>query len=153
MCMSSEYIFRTMVILGLSNSKRLIEMYLELLQLWNVGVRTHDNATNQVFIMRATFMWTVNDLPTYGMTSGWSNVGLMGVQFVWMTHRHSICSTVGTRSTLIVINSFSLRTIPTEGDEEKHLLRSSTLGNSSDSTCDTPSVITINSPNKFIFDP
>ncbi|KAL0367339.1 UNVERIFIED_CONTAM: hypothetical protein Sradi_3624000 [Sesamum radiatum] len=51
MCMNSEYMFLTMVILGSSNPKRLIDVYLqplieELLQLWHVGVRTHDHAMN-----------------------------------------------------------------------------------------------------------
>ncbi|KAL0455723.1 UNVERIFIED_CONTAM: hypothetical protein Slati_0911500 [Sesamum latifolium] len=83
MCVSSEYIFLTMVIPGPSNPKRLIDVYLkplieELLQLWHVGVRTYDHATDNEFIMRAALMWTVNDLPAYGMTSGWSTAGVMG---------------------------------------------------------------------------
>ncbi|KAL0331746.1 UNVERIFIED_CONTAM: hypothetical protein Sangu_1720100 [Sesamum angustifolium] len=28
--------------------------------------------------MRAALMWTVNDLPAYGMASGWSTAGIMG---------------------------------------------------------------------------
>ncbi|KAL0317417.1 UNVERIFIED_CONTAM: hypothetical protein Sangu_2156000 [Sesamum angustifolium] len=28
--------------------------------------------------MWAVLMWTVNDLPTYGMASGWSTAGVMG---------------------------------------------------------------------------
>ncbi|KAL0328063.1 UNVERIFIED_CONTAM: hypothetical protein Scaly_2238900 [Sesamum calycinum] len=39
-------------------------------------VRTYDHATNQAFIMRAALMWTVNDLPAYGMASGWSTAEL-----------------------------------------------------------------------------
>ncbi|KAL0325046.1 UNVERIFIED_CONTAM: hypothetical protein Sradi_5073900 [Sesamum radiatum] len=83
MCMKSEYMFLTMVIPGPSNPKRLIDVYLQpliddLLQLWHVGVRTHDHATNQAFMMRAALIWTVNDLPGYGMTSGWSTTGIMG---------------------------------------------------------------------------
>ncbi|KAK4391606.1 hypothetical protein Sango_1938400 [Sesamum angolense] len=82
-CMSSKYIFLTMVISGHSNPKRLIDVYLkslikELLQLWHVGVRTYDHATDRAFIMRAALMWTVNDLPAYGMASGWSIAGVMG---------------------------------------------------------------------------
>ncbi|KAL0352219.1 UNVERIFIED_CONTAM: hypothetical protein Scaly_1610600 [Sesamum calycinum] len=42
------------------------------------SVRTHDHATNQAFMMRAALMWTVNDLPAYGMASGWSTAGIMG---------------------------------------------------------------------------
>ncbi|KAL0401976.1 UNVERIFIED_CONTAM: hypothetical protein Slati_4227500 [Sesamum latifolium] len=83
MCMSSEYMFLTMIIPGLSNPKRLIVVYLkslieELLQLWHVGVRTSDHATYNEFIMRAALMWTVNDLPAYRIASGWSTTGVMG---------------------------------------------------------------------------
>ncbi|KAL0457796.1 UNVERIFIED_CONTAM: hypothetical protein Slati_0406800 [Sesamum latifolium] len=72
-----------MVIPGPSNPKRLIDVYLEplieeLLQLWHVGVRTYDRATDYEFIMQAALMWTVNELPAYGMASGWSIIGVMG---------------------------------------------------------------------------
>ncbi|KAL0374013.1 UNVERIFIED_CONTAM: hypothetical protein Sradi_3317000 [Sesamum radiatum] len=75
--------FLTMVILGPSNPKRLIDVYLEplidgLLQLWHIGVRTHDHTTNRAFMMRAVLMWNVNDLSAYGMASGWSIAGIMG---------------------------------------------------------------------------
>ncbi|KAK4391426.1 hypothetical protein Sango_1920400 [Sesamum angolense] len=46
----------------------------ELLQLWHVAVRTYDHATDRAFTKQATLVWTVNDLHTYGMTSGWNNV-------------------------------------------------------------------------------
>ncbi|KAL0329089.1 UNVERIFIED_CONTAM: hypothetical protein Sradi_4895600 [Sesamum radiatum] len=36
------------------------------------------SCTNQAFMMRAALMWTVNDLPAYGMASGWSTAGIMG---------------------------------------------------------------------------
>ncbi|KAL0311177.1 UNVERIFIED_CONTAM: hypothetical protein Sangu_2412400 [Sesamum angustifolium] len=60
-----------------SNLNRLIGVYLEplieeLLQLWPVGVRTYDHATDNAFMMRAALMWTVNDLLAYGITSVWS---------------------------------------------------------------------------------
>ncbi|KAL0303178.1 UNVERIFIED_CONTAM: hypothetical protein Sradi_6185900 [Sesamum radiatum] len=82
MCMSFEYIFLTMVVIGPSNLKRLIDVYLEplieeLLQLWHVGVRTYNHATDNEFIMRAALMWTVNDLPAYGIAFGWSTAGVM----------------------------------------------------------------------------
>ncbi|KAL0378814.1 UNVERIFIED_CONTAM: hypothetical protein Sradi_3186900 [Sesamum radiatum] len=75
MCISYEYMFLTMVISGPSNLKRLIDVYLEsliedLLQLWHVGIRTYDHAMNNAFTMRAALMWTVNNLPGYGMASG-----------------------------------------------------------------------------------
>ncbi|KAL0457812.1 UNVERIFIED_CONTAM: hypothetical protein Slati_0408400 [Sesamum latifolium] len=83
MCMSSEYMFLKMVIPGPSNPKCLIDVYLELLieelqNLWHVGVLTRDSARDETFAMRAALMWTVNDLPTYGMASGWSSASVMG---------------------------------------------------------------------------
>ncbi|KAL0346479.1 UNVERIFIED_CONTAM: hypothetical protein Scaly_1663900 [Sesamum calycinum] len=74
--------FLTMAIPDSSNPKHLIDLYLEplideLLQLWHVGVRTHDHATNKAFMMRVALMLTVNDLPAYGMVSGWNVAGLL----------------------------------------------------------------------------
>ncbi|KAL0427387.1 UNVERIFIED_CONTAM: hypothetical protein Slati_2913500 [Sesamum latifolium] len=70
MCMSSKYMFLTMVIPGRSNPKRLIDVYLEplideLQNLWHVGVLTRDNARDETFMMHAALIWTVNDLPAY----------------------------------------------------------------------------------------
>ncbi|KAK4383955.1 hypothetical protein Sango_3104500, partial [Sesamum angolense] len=61
---------------------RLIDVYLEplteeLLQLWYVGVRMYEQATDNAFIMRAALMWTVNDLPACGMASRWSIARVM----------------------------------------------------------------------------
>ncbi|KAL0422090.1 UNVERIFIED_CONTAM: hypothetical protein Slati_3231900 [Sesamum latifolium] len=83
MCMKSEFMFLTLVIPVLSNPKCLIDVYMqplieELLQLWHIGVRTYDRSTNEFFIMRAALMWTVNDLSTYEMVSGWNIAGVMG---------------------------------------------------------------------------
>ncbi|KAL0415886.1 UNVERIFIED_CONTAM: hypothetical protein Slati_3420500 [Sesamum latifolium] len=82
MCMSSEYIFLTMVIPGFFNPKHLIDVYLEQLieelqNLWHVGMM-QDNAKNEIFTMRAALMWTVNDLPAYGMAFVWSTASVMG---------------------------------------------------------------------------
>ncbi|KAL0284649.1 UNVERIFIED_CONTAM: hypothetical protein Sangu_2816500 [Sesamum angustifolium] len=54
---------------------------LDLLQLLHMGVRTYNHATDRVFTMRATLMWTVNDLHAYGMASEWSTAGIMGADF------------------------------------------------------------------------
>ncbi|KAL0288875.1 UNVERIFIED_CONTAM: hypothetical protein Sangu_2639900 [Sesamum angustifolium] len=77
MCMSSEYV------LGLSNLKRLIDVYLEplieeLQNLWHVGVLMWDSVKNEIFTMHAALMWTANDLPAYGMAFGWSIAGVIG---------------------------------------------------------------------------
>ncbi|KAL0411698.1 UNVERIFIED_CONTAM: hypothetical protein Slati_3759500 [Sesamum latifolium] len=80
--MSFEYIFLAVVISDPSNPKRLIDVYLgplieELLQLFYVDLRMHDNAMNQAFMMCMALMWTVNDLPAYGIAPGWSTTGIM----------------------------------------------------------------------------
>ncbi|KAL0296128.1 UNVERIFIED_CONTAM: hypothetical protein Sradi_6664900 [Sesamum radiatum] len=108
--MSYEYMFLTIVIPGPSNLKCLIDVYLELLieelqNFWHVGVLTLDNAKNETFTMRDALMWTVNDLPAYEMVSGWSTAGVMGVQFLWKTHVHSICRTAGRRAALTATDS------------------------------------------------
>ncbi|KAL0287962.1 UNVERIFIED_CONTAM: hypothetical protein Sangu_2668800 [Sesamum angustifolium] len=48
------------------------------MQLWHVSVRMYDHATDRAFIMRTALMWTANDLPAYGMASGWCTAGVMG---------------------------------------------------------------------------
>ncbi|KAL0419032.1 UNVERIFIED_CONTAM: hypothetical protein Sradi_1316700 [Sesamum radiatum] len=120
MCMSSKYMFLKMVIPGPSNLKRLIDVYLELLieellQLWHMGVRTYDHATDWAFMIRAALMWTMNDLPAYGVTSGWNTTGVMGCPVCMGDTGDSIYSTVGRHATLTATNSFSLCTIHTEG--------------------------------------
>ncbi|KAL0451415.1 UNVERIFIED_CONTAM: hypothetical protein Slati_1119600 [Sesamum latifolium] len=120
MCMSSEYMFLMMVILGPSNPKHLIDVYLdplieEMLQLWHVDVRTYDHATDNEFIMRAALMWTVNDLPAYGMASGWSTAGLMGCSVCMDDTRTFHLQHSRRHAILTVTDSFSLSNIPIEG--------------------------------------
>jgi len=68
----------SLVIPGPSSPGMDIDVYLqslidELLELWNVGVRTLDASKMENFTMRAQLMWTINDLPAYGDLSGWLN--------------------------------------------------------------------------------
>ncbi|KAL0326519.1 UNVERIFIED_CONTAM: hypothetical protein Sangu_1729900 [Sesamum angustifolium] len=88
MCMSSEYMLLTMVIPGSFNPKHLIDVYLEplieeLLQLWHVGVRMYDHAPDRTLMLLAALMSTVNDLPVYGMASGWSTARVMGYNYFY----------------------------------------------------------------------
>jgi hypothetical protein len=58
-----------------------IDVYLqplidELLELWNVGVRTFDASKMEHFNMRAQLIWTINDLPAYADLSDWPNKGV-----------------------------------------------------------------------------
>ncbi|KAL0437662.1 UNVERIFIED_CONTAM: hypothetical protein Sradi_0474100 [Sesamum radiatum] len=43
-----------------------------------MGVLTRDSVKNDIFTMRVVLIWTMNDLPAYGMASGWSTIGVMG---------------------------------------------------------------------------
>ncbi|KAL0416718.1 UNVERIFIED_CONTAM: hypothetical protein Slati_3503700 [Sesamum latifolium] len=118
MYMNSEYMFLAMVIPGPSNPKHLIDVYLEplideLLQLWHVGVRMHDHTTNRAFMMRAALMWTVNDLPTYGLVSGWSTAGIMGCPICMDDTRAFHLQHDRRRATLTATDAFSHKTIRT----------------------------------------
>ncbi|XP_042388266.1 uncharacterized protein LOC121980336 isoform X2 [Zingiber officinale] len=83
MCMKTPYMFLTLVVPGPQNPKKLIDIYMqpliaELKQLWDEGFPTYDVQTNQMFIMKAALLWTINDFPAYGMLSGWSTAGRLG---------------------------------------------------------------------------
>lgn len=82
MCMSTPYLFLTMIIPGRRNPKSKIDVYLqplidELKSLWDEGALTYDVSKKQNFVMRAALMWTINDFPAYGMLSGWMTAGKM----------------------------------------------------------------------------
>ncbi|KAL0438924.1 UNVERIFIED_CONTAM: hypothetical protein Slati_2375400 [Sesamum latifolium] len=125
--MSYEYISLTMVISGHSNPKRLIDVYLEplieeLQNLWHVGVLTRDSAKNETFTMRAALIWTVNDLPAYGMASGWSTAGVMGCP-VCMKDTHTFYLQNGRKTCYFdCYRQFSPRIIPIVGTRT-HSLR------------------------------
>ncbi|XP_057445010.1 uncharacterized protein LOC130737272 [Lotus japonicus] len=72
LCMTTPYMFLTLIIPGPDNPKEKIDVYLqplidELKLLWNEGVVTYDISKKQNFIMKAALMWTVNDFPAYVM--------------------------------------------------------------------------------------
>ncbi|XP_016468630.1 uncharacterized protein LOC107791134 [Nicotiana tabacum] len=80
MCMSSPYMFLSLLIPGPKSPGKNIDLYLqplidELKQLWVDGVENYDSYKKQNFQMRAALMWTINDFPAYGMLSGWSTHG------------------------------------------------------------------------------
>ncbi|XP_049394089.1 uncharacterized protein LOC125858374 [Solanum stenotomum] len=82
MCMTSPYMFLSLLIPGPKSPGKNIDIYLEpfideLKQLWVDGVETYDSHKKQNFQMRAALMWTTNDFPAYGMLSGWSTHGLL----------------------------------------------------------------------------
>jgi len=54
-----------------------IDVYLqplvkELNELWTEGVETYDSFSNEVFVMRASLLWTISDFPGLCTLSGWN---------------------------------------------------------------------------------
>ena len=80
MCMTSPFMFLTMIIPRPHNPKSKIDVYLqplidELQKLWSDGILTYDASRKQNFVMRASLIWTISNFPAYGMLSGWSTAG------------------------------------------------------------------------------
>ena len=70
----------TVLILGSKSPGKDMDVFLrpivdELKDLWEWGVQTCDVVDNNVFNMRATLMWTVNDFPARSSLSRWSGQG------------------------------------------------------------------------------
>ncbi|KAL0405387.1 UNVERIFIED_CONTAM: hypothetical protein Slati_3852600 [Sesamum latifolium] len=106
---------------------RLIDVYLEplieeLQNLWHVGVLMRDSARDETFVMCAALIWTVNDLPAYGMASGWSSAGVMGCP-VCMKDTHAFYLQNGRKACYFgCTDIFSPPIIPIVGTR-KHSLR------------------------------
>ncbi|GLT99835.1 hypothetical protein SLE2022_172480 [Rubroshorea leprosula] len=79
-CMKQEYVFLSLIIQGPQSPGKNIDVMLrplidDLKQLWYSRIQTYDSFRHQYFLMRAALMWTISDLPGYGMLSGWSTHG------------------------------------------------------------------------------
>jgi hypothetical protein len=86
MCMTSPFLYLTIIIPGPSNPKGKIDVYLqplidELKILWSEGVLTYDIFRKENFTMRAALMWTIGDFPAYGMLSGWMTAGRLACPY------------------------------------------------------------------------
>ena len=82
MCMKTLYMFLTLIVTGLQNLKKLIDVCMqplieELQRLWDEGILTYDVSTNQIFVMKAALLWTINDFSAYGMLFEWSTTGIL----------------------------------------------------------------------------
>jgi len=80
MYMTTPFMFLTYVIPSPKNPKNKLDVYLqpfidELKELWDVGVKTYEISTRQIFQMKAACMRTINDFPAFGMLSRWSTNG------------------------------------------------------------------------------
>ncbi|XP_012830522.1 PREDICTED: uncharacterized protein LOC105951618 isoform X2 [Erythranthe guttata] len=74
-CMKEPYLIMSLLIPGPRSPGRDIDVYLrplidELNELWEVGVRTRDAKTGELFRLHAAILWTINDFPAYGDISG-----------------------------------------------------------------------------------
>lgn len=72
MCMSREYIFLTLVILGPKSLGKTQDVYLQpliydLKMLWDEGVKAYDLEKKQNFNMRVTLVWTISIFLNYEM--------------------------------------------------------------------------------------
>ncbi|XP_042459537.1 uncharacterized protein LOC122043125 [Zingiber officinale] len=78
-CMKSENMMLSLLIPGPTSLGKDMDVFLqplieELKQLWE-GVNTRDTVTNDIFLMRAAVLWTINDYPAYALMLGWSTKG------------------------------------------------------------------------------
>jgi hypothetical protein len=78
MCMKQTSFILSLVIPRPSSPGMDIDVYLqplidELLELWNIGIRTFDASKMKNFNMRTQLIWTINNLSVYADLSVWPN--------------------------------------------------------------------------------
>lgn len=81
-CMRQHNMFLTLIIPGPNYPGKHISVFMEplvdeLILAWQQGVLTYDRATKTNFIMRVSFLYSIHDLPAYGIFSGWCVHGKM----------------------------------------------------------------------------
>ncbi|EEE52128.1 hypothetical protein OsJ_33952 [Oryza sativa Japonica Group] len=74
--------FLTLIIPGPNYPGKHISVFMvplvdELIHAWQQGVLTYDRATKTNFNMRVSFLYSIHDLPAYGIFSGWCVHGKM----------------------------------------------------------------------------
>ena len=67
----------SMIIPGKKAPGNDIDVYLqpliaELLDLWNIGIKTYDTYGKTLFNLHAALMWMISDFPGLGTLSGWN---------------------------------------------------------------------------------
>ncbi|KAF7128108.1 hypothetical protein RHSIM_Rhsim11G0023200 [Rhododendron simsii] len=81
-CMKDPFLMMSLLIPGPNQPGTNIDVYLrplvdELKDLWNNGVMTYDASAGVTFLMHASLLWTIHDLPAYGDISGWRTKGYL----------------------------------------------------------------------------
>jgi hypothetical protein len=74
-CMKEGFIFLALIIPGPKHSGKKINVFMQPLieefkELW-VGVKAYDGHRKREFTLRVVYLWSIHDLPTYGIWSGW----------------------------------------------------------------------------------
>ncbi|XP_021746079.1 uncharacterized protein LOC110711949 [Chenopodium quinoa] len=80
LCTKRKYVMLSLLITGPRQPGHDIDVYLEplvddLRKMWDEGVSVYDAHKNEMFLMRAALMWTINDFLAYGNLSGYKNKG------------------------------------------------------------------------------
>lgn len=80
LCMKQPFLLLSMLIDGPKGPGDKIDVYLQLLiddlkELWSEGLPSFDASSNQMFQLRVTLLWTINDFSAYANLSGWSTKG------------------------------------------------------------------------------
>jgi len=119
MCIRSEFMFLSMVIPGPSSSGQNIDVCLRLLideltRSWSSGALTYNISRKQNFVVRAAFMWTINDFPAYEMISGWSTNEKLACPYYMENNKAFKLTNGGKASFFIVTIVFCHRIIGTE---------------------------------------
>lgn len=75
MCLKEGFIFLALIIPGPKHPGKDLNVFMrplidELKTLWQ-GVRAYDSVGGEEFMLRAAYLWSVHDLPAYGIWSGW----------------------------------------------------------------------------------
>ena len=93
-CLKEGFIFLALVIQGPKHPGKHINFFMqplmdELKELWE-GVKAYDGYRKCEFTLRAAYLWSIHDLPAYGMWSAGVSTVSYVVQYVWMKLMH-IC--------------------------------------------------------------
>ncbi|XP_020963575.1 uncharacterized protein LOC110265122 [Arachis ipaensis] len=75
-CMKQHSMMLSLLIPSPSSPNRNIDIYLqplidELKELWENDFETYDASSGKLFRVHAALLWTISDLPSYSMLSGW----------------------------------------------------------------------------------
>jgi hypothetical protein len=74
-CMKEGFIFLALIVPGPKHPGKKINVFIQPLieefkELW-VGVKAYDGHRKREFTLRDVYLWSIHDLPAYGIWSGW----------------------------------------------------------------------------------